>query len=130
MPRARSEGKLPAWRSDHSRAQRTTGRATRGERGTPRRSQLIASPPRSRPSALGQAEPVAGVVFEQRLDAVRPLTRLLLELDPTRLELLVGLLAVGRLEDAGAHIAPLDEAAELRADVLGHHHAGADGHQD
>ena len=60
-------------------------------------------------AALGHAEPVAGVVLQQRLDAVGPLGRRLHELDPARRQLLVGLLAVGRLEHAGAQLALLDQ---------------------
>jgi hypothetical protein len=54
---------------------------------------------------LAEAEPVARVVPEDRLDAVRPLGRLLEERDAARLEFLVGPFAVVRL-DAPPAIAP------------------------
>ena len=47
---------------------------------------------------LGEAEPVPGVVFEERLDAVRPFSGRRHKLDASRGELFIGGLAIVRVE--------------------------------
>src|SRR5688572_15984763 len=68
-----------------------------------------------RPDVLGEAEPVAGVVAEGRLDPVGTLGRLLQELDAPPAELLVGATAVGGREDAHAQ----GTLGEDRLELLG-----------
>jgi hypothetical protein len=62
--------------------------------------------------SLRHAEPVAGIVFEQRFDAVEALDGRLRELDAFGLQLLVGLLAVGGFEYTAAQHAFADQRAQ------------------
>jgi hypothetical protein len=67
------------------------------------------------PLGLGEAEPVPGVVSEERFDPVRPFGWFLEERDALRRQLLERLLAVGRLEYAAAERAFATSARTVSA---------------
>src|SRR6266545_3375623 len=80
------------------------------------------------PRRLDDAEVVARGIAERRVDAVRPPRRLLGELDPARLHLLVGGLAVvGRQEDP-ARGSLRGDLADLGRGVLVEHGRAGDQH--
>src|SRR5215472_16464955 len=79
---------------------------------------------------LVEAEPVAGVVAEQRLDAVGPLGRLLQEGDALAVQVLVGALDVIGLDDPRAHHALGDQAEQGRGVLLTEHRRLGTSEQD
>ena len=70
---------------------------------------------------LGQAEPVARVVTEHRLDSVRPLGWLLQERHATAGQLFIGLAAVVGLPDAPAELTSSNANRSATAYALGRH---------
>src|SRR4051812_33510543 len=63
--------------------------------------------------ALGQTEPVAGIIFKEGFDSVWPVRRRRHELHSLRLEFFVCGAAIVRIEDARAERAFLDQGSEL-----------------
>src|SRR5579862_1644009 len=115
-------------RSAGSRSARTPTQSTDEALGGAPRASLI--PGLAQPLRLGQAEPVAGVVPEQRLDPVRPLGRFLQEGDAPRRELLEGLPAVGGLEHAAAERALGDQRPDRLGVPRAEHRRGGVGEKD
>src|SRR4051794_20764299 len=79
--------------------------------------------------ALGQAEPVTGVVLKDGFNSIEALDRLTLEDDAARLELGVRLSAIVRLEHGGAELAARDQPCEGFTRSFVQRGPAADGHQ-
>src|SRR5690349_1790110 len=80
-------------------------------------------------AALRQAEPVAGVVLEQGLDAVEALLRLAAKMHAARLQLRVRLATILRLKHAGAELPALDQLPQRRARLVVERGRLVDAHQ-